>query len=127
MPKPRRNADGPIGPDRLLEEISHAAFFDPLELFNEDGTLKDLRDVPEGARRAIAQFKVAEFSDRESGRKGVMKEVKLVSKGGALTLAGRRLKELELGGGPSGARLDLSRLTEEDPARLLALLEKAAV
>jgi hypothetical protein len=141
MPRPKRSTGDAVSQERLLEEISHAAFFDPLELFNEDGTLKDLRDVPENARRAIAQFKVAEYSDRDSGRKGVIKEVKLVSKGSALTLAGRHLKGQgsDALGAPAGhlrcgagsetgcARLDLGRLTEEELERLLALIEKAAV
>jgi hypothetical protein len=149
MPKRKQTPDDAVSQERLLEEISHAAFFDPLDLFNEDGTLKDLRDVPEGARRAIAQFKVAEFSDRDLGRKGVMKEVKLVSKGSALTLAERHLKSpggdgprssgaggdgprSSGAGGDSGAdgdcaRLDLARLTDEELAQLQAILDKAAV
>jgi hypothetical protein len=129
-PRPKQTTDGAVSQERLLEEISHAAFFDPLELFNEDGTLRDLRDVPEGARRAIAQFKVAEFSDRDSGRRGVMKEVRLVSKGSALPLADRRLKGA-CGEGPQApagcARLDLARLTDEELAQLQAILDKAAV
>ena len=123
-PKARQGADDALNAERLMEEISHAALFDPLELFSEDGTLKDLRDVPESARRAIAQFKVAEFSDRESGRRGVMKEVKLVSKGNALTLAGKHLKELA-GPGTDCTRLDLGKLTDDELARLLELIEKA--
>jgi hypothetical protein len=131
MPKRKQTPDDAVSQERLLEEISHAAFFDPLDLFNEDGTLKDMRDVPEGARRAIAQFKVAEFSDRDLGRKGVMKEVKLVSKGSALTLAERHLKAGD-GAQASGAdgdcaRLDLARLTDEELAQLQAILDKAAV
>ena len=47
-----------IAADRVLREIARIAFFDPLDLFDEQGQLRDLRDVPLEARHAIASVKV---------------------------------------------------------------------
>lgn len=81
--------------DRVLQEIAHAAFLDPIELFRGDGTLKPLAEMPEPARRAIAGIDIVElFEGIGKDRKwiGYLKKVKLVSKEGTLDLAGRHLK-----------------------------------
>lgn len=84
-----------ISSERVLQEIANAAFLDPIQLFNDDGTLKDLRDMPEGARRSIAGIDVEEiFEGRGEERHlvGYLKKIRLVSKEGTLTLAGKHLK-----------------------------------
>lgn len=83
-----------ITQNRVLEEITHAAFLDPLDLFREDGTLKPLSEMPEASRRAIAGLEVEEiYSGTGKDRKwiGYLKKIKLVSKEGMVTLAGRHL------------------------------------
>lgn len=83
---------------RVLKEIHLAAFFDPEEMYREDGTLKNIPDMPEHIRRAIAAFEVVETfemqgegKDRRRVWTGYTKKVKLVSKEGTLTLAARHL------------------------------------
>jgi hypothetical protein len=44
--------------ERVLEEIRNSAFIDPIELFDADGNLRAMNDIPEHARRAIAAFVV---------------------------------------------------------------------
>ncbi len=80
--------------EQVLREIKTAAFLDPLQLFAEDGTLLPLSRMPEAARRAIAGLEVEElFDGRGEDRRmiGYLKKIKLVSKEGTLTLAGRHL------------------------------------
>ena len=122
--------------EQVLREIKTAAFLDPLQLFAEDGTLLPLSRMPEAARRAIAGLEVEElFDGRGEDRRmiGYLKKIKLVSKEGTLTLAGRHLgmfvdkKELS---GPNGGPIpmvayDLSRLSDADLMTLAALATKA--
>ena len=122
--------------EQVLREIKTAAFLDPLQLFAEDGTLLPLSRMPEAARRAIAGLEVEELYDgRGEDRRmiGYLKKIKLVSKEGTLTLAGRHLgmfvdkKELS---GPNGGPIpmvayDLSRLSDADLMTLAALATKA--
>lgn len=100
-----------LSAEQVLREIKLAAFLDPIELFADDGTLKPLREMPEHARRAIAGIEVEELYDgRGSERQfiGYLKKIKLVSKEGTLTLAGRHL----------GMFTDKTELTGKDGADL---------
>ena len=91
----KRAAEVGLTSKRVLEEVQHAAFLDPIELFADDGRLLPLRDMPERARRAISGIEVEEiYEGRGEDRHlvGYLKKIKLVSKEGTLTLAGRHLK-----------------------------------
>lgn len=73
--------------DRVVEEYSKLAFFDPREFFRDDGTLKDISELEDDAAAAIAGMDVAELfegfgEDRE--KVGVLKKVKLADKTKAL-------------------------------------------
>lgn len=120
-----------ITADRVLKEIGLAAFLDPLELFAEDGTLLPLSKMPEHARRAIAGIEVEEiYMGQGDDRKwvGYLKKIKLVSKEGTLTLAGRHLKmfteKVEVtgkDGGPlAGVLLCPAPMSQEDWERHVA-------
>ena len=122
--------------EQVLREIKTAAFLDPLALFADDGTLLPLRKMPEAARRAIAGLEVEELYDgRGEDRRmiGYLKKIKLVSKEGTLTLAGRHLgmfvdkRELSgPGGGPiQMAAFDMSRLSDADLMTLAEIVAKA--
>lgn len=95
--------------DRVLQELARIALFDPKDLFDADGNLLDLKDMPEDARRAVAsvevETEVAESGKHRGERLSVVSKVKLWDKPKALELIGRHLKmfvdKLELGdGGP---------------------------
>jgi len=42
--------------DRVLEEVRHSAFVDPLSLYGAGGKLLPMKDIPEATRRAIASL-----------------------------------------------------------------------
>lgn len=83
---------------RTLKEIHNGAFFDPAECYDENGLLLPVPQMPEAARRAIAQIKQEEIfewqgegKDRRRVWIGYAKQVKFVSKEGMLTLTARNL------------------------------------
>jgi hypothetical protein len=42
--------------DRVLEEVRHSAFLDPLSIYDVNGNVLPLKDIPEATRRAIASL-----------------------------------------------------------------------
>jgi len=42
--------------DRVLDEVRHSAFLDPLSIYDADGNVLPMRDIPEATRRAIASL-----------------------------------------------------------------------
>jgi hypothetical protein len=61
---------------RRMQELGHAALLDPIDLFDGDGRLRAIREIPEHARRAIAGIEV----DPES----FVTKLKLIDKRGAI-------------------------------------------
>jgi phage terminase small subunit len=83
-----------ISVSRVLSECENSAFLDPIFLFNQNGTLKALEDIPESARRAIAGIDIEETfvgTGKDRVWKGYIKRIRLVSKEGMLTLIARHL------------------------------------
>ena len=76
-----------ITSDRIMQEYERLALLDPLDLFKPDGSLKDLADIPEDARRAIGGIDIRQLKDIEIPG-GVIAasihKIKLVDKKGAL-------------------------------------------
>ncbi|QBG46606.1 terminase small subunit [Verrucomicrobia bacterium S94] len=68
-----------IKTDQILAEYAAIGFLDPIELINEDGSMRPLADIPEHARRAIGAFKVTEKVDGS-----IVTEVRFVDKKGSL-------------------------------------------
>lgn len=90
----RERAAG-INAERLLREIHDIALVDPADLFDpETGALLPLNEMPTAARRAICAIDVEELFERdgtERVRIGRIKKIRLVSKEGMITLAGKHL------------------------------------
>lgn len=83
-----------ISEKRVLKELGTVGFSDIAELLAEDGTLKDLRDIQEETRRAIASVEIfEEFEGRGKSRKfvGYTKKIKLWDKIKALETIGKHL------------------------------------
>ena len=85
--------------DRVLKEIERVSTVDPIHLVNDDGTLKQMQDIPEDVRRAIASFEIIETFEWEEvdGKRtrvwtGYLKKMKLVPKNESLNMAGRHFK-----------------------------------
>lgn len=80
-----------ITAERVLNELAKLAFVDIADIYNEDGGLKQLSEMPEDARRAIVGIEIQE--ERIDGVVvGQTRKVKLADKKGALVDLGRHLK-----------------------------------
>ena len=76
-----------VNTDRIVQELAFSAFLDPIDLFNDDGSVKPLNEMPESARRAIAGMDISELTNGEESI-GVTKKIKINNKLNALeTLA----------------------------------------
>ncbi len=83
---------------RVLKEVERIAYLDPEQMFDANGALLPISQIPEDLRRAIAGFEVIETFEWEGegpNRRrvfsGYLKKVKLVSKDSMLTLSARHL------------------------------------
>lgn len=65
--------------DRILKELKLISFLDPRQLFDENGDLKDVKDLPEDVARAIAEVKVEEVVMNKMSKR-VKTTVKMYSK-----------------------------------------------
>ena len=82
----------------VLREVERIAYLDPKNMFDAQGALLPIAEIPEDLRRAIASFEVVEIFEWEgegpNRRKvfsGYLKKVKLWSKDSMLTLSARHL------------------------------------
>ncbi len=72
-----------ITADTVLRECMRIALADVGQAFKEDGSLKDIHDIPEDIRRAISGFEVIEEFDTVDNKQvhcGWLKKVKFWSK-----------------------------------------------
>lgn len=90
--------------DRVLQEFSALAFFDPADLFGDDGELLDIHQMDPIARRAVAGLKVRQLYKGQGDAReeiGTLTEVKLINRNEALRSLGRHLQlfndKVELG------------------------------
>jgi phage terminase small subunit len=78
--------------ERVIQELARIALVDLGRIYDEDGNLLPIKDMPEDARRAIAGVEVDQlFEGRGDDREmvGVTKKVKLFDKPRALEMLGR--------------------------------------
>lgn len=69
--------------DRILEELSLIAFGDAKALFDQEGNLRKIHEMPDNVSRSIASVEVDEISEYDHGRKvpvGLTKKIKLWDK-----------------------------------------------
>ena len=103
----------------ILERVNEVAQFDPLECFNADGTVKDIKDMSGSARRAIKKMQVREVWEKDLNGVDVMtgyiKTIEFWDK----------MKGLELLGKDEGHFVDQSRVTTEIGGNLAAVLLSA--
>lgn len=89
-----RAARAHVRADEVLLELKRLAGVDPLGLFNPDGTMRAIQDIPVELRHCIASFEVEElWEGRGDDRRqvGVLKKVKLWSKDASLDKLMRHL------------------------------------
>lgn len=83
-----------IGVTEIVSEIANIIRFDPLDMLNNDGTVKAIQDMPETARKMIAGLEVSElWLGRGANREqyGVVKKIKFISKMDAIEKAMKHL------------------------------------
>ena len=79
--------------ERVVQELARIAFSDVADLFDEDGNMRNIREIPESARRAIAGVDVKEEFETFGGdtkvSTGYTKKIKMADKIKALELLGK--------------------------------------
>lgn len=83
-----------ITQEKVLQEYAKVAFFDIREIYNDDNSLKSVKDIDENSAAAIAGIEVTEETAYEDGQKkniGWTKKVKIQNKIAALEGLGRHL------------------------------------
>lgn len=73
--------------DRVMQEYERLALLDPIDLFNPDGSMKPLHEIPEDARRAISGLEIRQLKDIEAPDSvllATLHKIKLADKKGAL-------------------------------------------
>ncbi|MGO8732469.1 MAG: terminase small subunit [Terriglobia bacterium] len=81
-----------ISQDRTIQEIARGCFWDVANMFNEDGSLKEIRELDYNTRMAIAGFEVVTLYHGEGEQKhtyGRLNKIKLVDRRDYLELLGR--------------------------------------
>jgi phage terminase small subunit len=84
-----------ITAERVLTELAKLAFYDPLDIFESDGSMKQIKDIDPATRMALAGLEVTELFEGTGDQKhayGLLKKVKLADKGQNLERLGRHLK-----------------------------------
>ena len=79
----------------VLQEIGKLALFDPIHLFNADGSLKMISEIDARHRVSLAGVEVCELFDGTGEQKhayGLLKKVKLADKSRNLEMLGRYFK-----------------------------------
>jgi len=102
-----------ISEERVLQEMACIAFLDIADLFNDDGSLKPISEIPEETRRALAGLEISELFDgvgEDREQVGRLKRLKVESKTKGLEMLGKYLEMFR-------DRLELS--TDQDLANLI--------
>ena len=83
-----------ITADRILKELWRLGTVDIRQAFKPDGTLKDIKDIPEDVARAIGGIEVDEIYTGGTKKlsRGHTKKIKFWKKTEALELLGKHLK-----------------------------------
>ena len=79
-----------ITADRVLQEYARVAFFDPKNIFGEDGKPLPLVDIDEDTRRAVCGLDVVFVGNAETGV-GEIQKIKIASKLAALDALSKHL------------------------------------
>jgi len=91
LEKKRKDRLNMVTEKRVKAELACLAFVDPLQLFDDAGDLKPLKDIPEDIRRAITSVDILTSTDKFTGKKTTLKKIKLANKEHTLELMARIL------------------------------------
>mgnify|MGYP001405843740 CR=1 FL=1 len=96
----RIDAHSTISAVRVIEEVARVALADPRKLYNEDGTLKEVRDLDEDLARAVASVKTTTKPGKDGEPPTHTTEIKLWDKNRATEQLLKSLGKIMDGGGP---------------------------
>jgi len=104
---------------RILKEVACMAFLDPAELYENNGDIKSIHDMPEDARRALVGMKTMVVQGKKDDDVVILnKEVKYHDKKGALELLmkekGMLKEKVEHSGGVGGVLLVPNEMSLEE-------------
>lgn len=105
-----------VNVENILRECGRIALSDPIDAFNDDGTVKRIQDIPIDLRRAMSSFKlgvVFEGEGEDRKRIDFIKEIKFWSKANQLGLLARHLGLLEKGNRGHSTEDELVNLMKE--------------
>jgi phage terminase small subunit len=91
----KRLAKLEITAENVLQELAKLAFYDPGALLESDGSMKQIKDIDDITRMAVAGMEVVELFEGTGDQKhayGLCKKIKLADKGQNLERLGRYLK-----------------------------------
>lgn len=80
-----------ITADKVLKEFAKLAFFDPRNLFDDNGVPKDITQLDDNTAAALSGLDVVQEYDPDTGVTSYTKKYKLASKQSALDSLGRHL------------------------------------
>lgn len=102
--------------DTVLDLLTHRATFDPADLFESDGSVKRIKDIPTEIRRCIQSFEVTEIFEGQGDQKaaiGLLKKVKLTDRDKSLEMLSKYhglLRDRVSHENPDGTALAPSRI-----------------
>ncbi|TWP23123.1 terminase small subunit [Apibacter muscae] len=113
--------------DELVKILADIARFDPVDILNDDGTIKPINQIPKGTRNAIASLEIEEstsigINDGAPGSMkftGLIKKIKLVSKEGAIDKLLKHLGGYEKNNEQKKSNINFSSLSNETIKELL--------
>jgi phage terminase small subunit len=114
-----------VSVERVLREYAYVAFFDPAKLYDSDGNLLPIQQMPDDARRAIAGMEIEELFDVDRGSKtrvGTLRKVRFAGKLAALDALAKHLGLLRGVPAADGER----KLSIEEMRTILELWEERA-
>lgn len=77
--------------ERTIDTLASMMFFDPIELFDDNGALRDINAVPKRTRQALAGFKVRRIAGKKGEPDEEIVEVKFVDRGASIEKGMRHL------------------------------------
>lgn len=108
--------------EKIITELSHSAFFDPINIFDPfTGCVRVIDKIPESTRRAIASIDVQETFEIKDGKKewtGYIKKIKFWDKPKCNELIGKNIgmfadkTKVEVSFNPEQAEAMLSKFLE---------------
>ena len=132
----QRNRRLDVKADRVVLELGRIGLSDPIELFDQNNNLLQMRDIPEDLRRCISSVEVEELfegSGKDREHVGRLHKIKFWDKVKALEILAKYFKLI--GDDTSGAKigvqqnvlinLDFSKMTEPQIEHTLELLRCA--